>query len=597
MSYNILATDSFNTVVSEYISEEQNVLTYQSEADLEKEFIERLKSIGYEYLNITCEKDLILNLRKQLESLNNITFTNGEWNKFFTEHISNANDTIKDKTNTIQNDYIKSITREDGSLVNIKLLDKDRLHNNKVQVINQYESESSLAKNRYDVTILVNGLPLVHVELKRRGVALKEAFRQINRYQRESFWSNSGLYEFVQIFVISNGTSTKYYSNTTRDMAIKMKNGEMSKKVSNSFEFTSYWADQKNKSILDLMDFTKTFFSKNNLLNILTKYCIYTEDESLLVLRPYQIVAVEKILNKIELSNNSKVYSSTEAGGYLFHTTGSGKTLSSFVAAQLVSKLDYIDKVLFVVDRKDLDAQTIREYDRFEKGAVNGTNSTEHLKEQLEDSSKRILVTTIQKLGIFIKKYKNHAIYNKHVVIIFDECHRSQFGELHKSVTKSFKKYHLFGFTGTPIYSKNKVKSSSLDVLTTEQVFGRQLHAYTIVDAIHDENVLPFSIDYIDTFKISEKIKDTKVSSIDTDSIILHPDRIANNVTYVLDHYNQKTKRVEKYTHKGKVVSGFNSLFACSSIKMAIMYYNEFQKQIKERQLEDSSYSLKVATI
>lgn len=611
-NYNVLATSIESTVVSEYIPEIQNDTAYQSEDALEKEFIKRLEIGGYEYLSIKEEKDLIENLRKQIENLNinslgglnGMPFSDDEWKRLFEDSIANKNDGIIEKTRIIQEDYIKTLKRDDGSFVNIKLIDKENVHNNKLQVINQYEVNNTKRKNRYDVTILVNGLPLVHTELKRRGVSIKEAFNQIDRYQRESFWSNCGLYEYIQIFIISNGTYTKYYSNTTRETSIKTKNGEVSKKTSNSFEFTSYWADQNNQPINDLIDFTKTFLSKHTLLNVLTKYCIFTTEQMLMVLRPYQIVAVEKIMNRVETSTNRKVFSKPEAGGYLFHTTGSGKTLSSFVSAQQLSNLEGVEKVIFVVDRKDLDSQTIREYEKFQKGAVNGNQSTNELQRQLEDKDKdgnyhqyKIIVTTIQKLGIFVKKNKNHPIYDKHVVIIFDECHRSQFGELHKNISKSFKKYHMFGFTGTPIYAKNKGKGSDITMQTTEQVFGDKLHAYTIVDAIRDNNVLPFSIDYVNSFRPKDSLKDKQVIEIDTTGIMDSNERIEKIVTYVLDNYYQKTKKDKSYTTKGKIMHGFNSLFACESIEMATKYYNEFKKQINERKAKDKSFDIKIATI
>ncbi len=608
MAYNVLAkTDDF-TVVSEYIPEVKTETTYQSEAMLENDFIKKLENQGYEYLEIHEEKDLIDNLKKQIEALNNIEFSNKEWEFLFNTYIANKNDGIKEKTRTIQEDEVKSITLDNGNKVNIKLIDKKKLYNNKVQVINQYEV-SGKRDNRYDVTVLVNGLPLVHIELKRRGIDLKEAFNQINRYQRDSFWADSGLFEYIQIFVISNGTYTKYYSNTTRDVAVRTNMGLTKTKVSKSFEFTSFWADEKNNSITDLVDFAKTFFAKNTILKILTKYCIFTTEEQLMILRPYQIVAVEKILNKVEMSTNLGCFSKPEAGGYLFHTTGSGKTLSSFVAAQRLSTSEDIDKVIFVVDRKDLDAQTISEYEKFQKGAVNGNNSTNELKRQLEDKDKdgnykeyRIIVTTIQKLGIFCDKYKGHEIFNKHIVIIFDECHRSQFGELNEKIKKNFKKYHMFGFTGTPIYAKKA--GGKLGGKTTEGVFGQRLHAYTIVDAINDKNVLPFSIDYVNRIKVKDDIDDHKVIGIETKDVFNNPEIIANTVEYVLKNYNAKTKRSEHYeatvkikdgkseiTQK-KVMNGFNSLFACDSIQSAMLYYSEFKKQIAEK-----GSDLKIATI
>ncbi|NIA11451.1 MAG: HsdR family type I site-specific deoxyribonuclease, partial [Nitrospiraceae bacterium] len=453
------------------------------------------------------------------------------------------------------------------------------------QVINQYETDEGKRKNRYDVTILVNGLPLVHIELKRRGVAIQEAFNQINRYQRESFWASSGLYEYIQIFVISNGTHTKYYSNTTRNEHIKELNNGVKKKgkrSSSSFEFTSWWADENNKPITDLMDFAKTFFAKHTILNILTKYCVFTTENQLLVMRPYQIVATEKIINRIEISTNYKQLGTIKAGGYIWHTTGSGKTLTSFKTAQLASKLPYIDKVLFVVDRKDLDYQTMKEYDKFEKGAANSNTSTRILKRQLEDPNARIIITTIQKLDKFIKKNKGHRIFDGHVVLIFDECHRSQFGDMHSAITKAFNKYHLFGFTGTPIFAVNASSSGRVDLKTTEQAFGDKLHTYTIVDAISDKNVLPFKVDYISTLKEAENIEDKKVSSIDREAALSAPERLSNIVRYIIEHFDQKTKRNNFYKLKERRLAGFNSIFTVSSIDLAKKYYAEFKKQLED---------------
>ena len=499
--YNVVMETSNSTVVAEYEPLKRQSDSYQSESALEKEFIRMLTEQGYDYLEIHDQDTLIVNLRKQLELLNNYKFTDSEWERFFNNNIANSNDGIVEKTKKIQEDYIQVLKREDGTSKNIYLLDKKNIHNNRLQVINQYVENSGVHDNRYDVTILVNGLPLVHIELKRRGVALKEAFNQINRYQRESFWAGSGLYEYIQIFVISNGTNTKYYSNTTRESHIKeqLSTRNKSKKTSNSFEFTSYWADASNKVINDLVDFTRTFFSKHTILNVITKYCVFTSEELLLVMRPYQIVATERIINKIEVSTNYKKTGTIDAGGYIWHTTGSGKTLTSFKTAQLATNLEYIDKVLFVVDRKDLDYQTMREYDRFEKGAANGNRITKILQKQLEDETSRIIVTTIQKLSEFVKRNPNHLVFQKHLVLIFDECHRSQFGDMHKMIVKNFKNYHLFGFTGTPIFSKNAINKSNPDFCTTQQAFGDKLHTYTIVDAINDGNVLPFRIDYINT--------------------------------------------------------------------------------------------------
>ena len=597
VDYNMLISTLESTVVTEYVKEDTPVYTYQSEADLEREFIKNLQNQGYEYLIIHNEKELIANLKDKLEKLNNIIFSENEWERFFKEKIANKNESIIEKTRTIQEDYIKSFTRDNGTLVNISLIDKKNIHNNFLQVINQYEEENGNHNTRYDVSILVNGLPLIHIELKRRGVAIREAFNQINRYQRDSFWAGSGLFEYVQIFVISNGTNTKYYSNTTRARHIKEMsfNRRKVKKSSNSFEFTSYWADANNKAITDLVDFTKTFFAKHTILNILTKYCIFDTNDTLLVMRPYQISATERILSKIQLANNYKWVGKIDAGGYIWHTTGSGKTLTSFKTAQLASQLDYIDKVLFVVDRKDLDSQTQKEYDRFSKGSANGNTSTKILKAQLEDryeNKSKIIITTIQKLGHFIKQNKNHEVFKKNIVLIFDECHRSQFGELHLAITKTFKNYFMFGFTGTPIFPKNSNGSSKTLFKTTEQTFGDKLHTYTIVNAINDGNVLPFRIDYINTIKEKENIQDKKVNAIDIEKAMSDPNRIREVVSYIIEHFEQKTMRNKHYELKEQRLSGFNSIFAVSSIPVAKKYYLEFKKQ-----LEEKNKNLTIATI
>jgi len=621
-TYNIVASTDEATVVSEYVAEYKvRSEKYQSEAELEREFIKQLTSQGYEYISVHNEAALIKNLRKQLELLNDFTFTDSEWDRFFTECIANTNEGIVEKTRKIQDDYIQILKRDDGTTKNVYLLDKKNIHNNRLQVINQYEETGGKHETRYDITILVNGLPLVHVELKRRGIAIREAFNQINRYQRDSFWAASGLFEYVQVFVISNGTHTKYYSNTTRIAHIREQSSserKRSKRTSNSFEFTSFWADANNKIIPDLVDFTKTFFAKHTLLNILTKYCVFTSEDLLLVMRPYQIAAAERILSRIVVSTNYKKMGTTAAGGYIWHTTGSGKTLTSFKTAQLASALPYIDKVLFVVDRKDLDYQTMKEYDRFEKGAANGNTSTRVLQRQLEDRDEKgnphgykIIVTTIQKLDIFIRKNKQHDIYKKHVVLIFDECHRSQFGEMHQAITKSFKNYHIFGFTGTPIFAANASSGGNPLLRTTEQVFGEKLHTYTIVDAINDGNVLPFRIDFINTIKMPDYVKDKKVYNIDREKALADPQRISEIVSYVLQHFDQKTKRNSYYTFSAKWeeadkhnpkkmiekretrrVAGFNSIFAAASIPMAIRYYNEFKKQIAQ-----NNRNLTIATI
>ena len=592
--YNVVMEMQNATVVSEYEPEKKRSDAYQSEAALEKEFIRMLTEQGYEYLQIHDSETLVNNLRYQLELLNDYKFSESEWNRFFNNNIANNNDGIVEKTRKIQEDHIQVLKKDDGTSKNIYLLDKKNIHNNRMQVINQYVENDGNHDNRYDVTVLVNGLPLVHIELKRRGVALKEAFNQINRYQRDSFWAGSGLYEYVQIFVISNGTNTKYYSNTTRESHIKeqQQTRNKSKKTSNSFEFTSYWADANNKVISDLVDFTRTFFSKHTILNILTKYCVFTSEELLLVMRPYQIVATERILNRIEVSTNYKKMGTIEAGGYIWHTTGSGKTLTSFKTAQLASNLDYIDKVIFVVDRKDLDYQTMREYDRFEKGAANGNRSTKILQKQLEDDTSRIIVTTIQKLSEFVKRNNNHPVFQKHLVLIFDECHRSQFGDMHKMIVNNFKNYHLFGFTGTPIFAKNATNKSNPDFCTTEQAFGDKLHTYTIVDAINDGNVLPFRIDYVNTVKKKDGMTDKEVQAINTEEALSSHERVSKIVEYIIEHFDQKTKRNSFYDLKGQRVNGFNSMFAVASIPMAKKYYLEFKKQLEEKHKD-----LTIATI
>lgn len=618
-NFDVLASSNESTVVWKYTPEKRKSTDYQSEEALEREFIKHLQELGYEYLQISSEQELINNLRKQLEKLNDFSFSDKEWNNFYNNIIANGNDGIIEKTRKIQDDFIQVLTLDTGNTKNIKLIDKKDIHNNHVQVINQYEENAGNYQNRYDVTILVNGFPLVHIELKRRGVAIREAFNQIKRYQRDSFWSGCGLYEYIQLFVISNGTNTKYYSNTTRNQHIKdnvKTNTNKKSKTSNSFEFTSYWADANNNVISDLVDFTKTFFAKHSILNILTRYCVFTSENLLLVMRPYQIVATEKILNKIEVSTNLKTTGTVSAGGYVWHTTGSGKTLTSFKTAQLATNISYIDKVLFVVDRKDLDYQTMKEYDRFEKGAANSNTSTKILQKQLEDNNTKIIITTIQKLNQFISKNKDHEIYKKHLVMIFDECHRSQFGDMHKKIIKNFKKYHIFGFTGTPIFSVNSSSGKHEDLKTTAQAFGDKLHTYTIVDAIHDGNVLPFRIDYIDTIKNPEILTDKKVKAIDRERALLDPRRISEITKYILNHFEQKTYRNQNgsyYDHrlitnvdkmaksKNNTVSeekeirklnGFNSIFAVASIEASRLYYNELK-----RQMDLSGKKLNIATI
>ena len=618
--FNIVAQTTDNTVVTEYEPVKARSDSYQSEADLEREFIRMLTEQGYAYLPIHTEAELISNLRAQLEKLNGYTFSDKEWDRFLKDNVANPNEHIVEKTRKIQEDYVQVLKRDDGTTKNIALIDKKNVHNNFLQVINQYEvsqAEGAKHDNRYDVTILVNGLPLIHVELKRRGVPIREAFNQINRYQRDSFWAGCGLFEYVQIFVISNGTNTKYYSNSTRWNAIKDAKAPKTnkQKTSNSFEFTSFWADANNRIIPDLIDFTRTFFARHTILNILTKYCIFTSEKMLLVMRPYQITATERILNRIDIATNYKKYGTIAGGGYIWHTTGSGKTLTSFKTARLASRLPYIDKVLFVVDRKDLDYQTMKEYDRFEKGAANSNTSTKILKKQLEDPECKIIITTAQKLSIFIDKNPGHPVYQKHIVIIFDECHRGQFGDMHAAVVKNFKKYHIFGFTGTPIFAANAVRGAGSQLMTTTQVFGDQLHTYTIVDAINDKNVLPFRVDYIKTMDSDDSIEDEQVWDIDREKAFMAPQRISLVTQYILDHFTQKTYRgsrsydfnaltniadvasadrgvVEEIKQKQRL-SGFNAIFAVASVPMAKLYYEEFKKQMAA----DPTKKLRVATI
>jgi type I restriction enzyme, R subunit len=571
-----------STVVADLGEFVRKETAYQSESDLETQFIELLKDQAYDYLTINSEIELINNLKLKLEKLNNIEFSKSEWERFFSSCISSDNDSVLDKTKRIQEDHIQVLKRDNGDIKNIYLIDKQNIHNNSLQVLNQYEIEGA-RKNRYDVTILVNGLPLVHIELKRRGVDIREAFNQINRYQRDSFWAGCGLFEYIQIFVISNGTYTKYYSNTVRSQHIQELNGATKvKKTSNSYEFTSWWADANNKPIYNLIAFGKTFFAKHSILNILTKYCVFTTDPMLLVMRPYQIVATERILQKIVISENQKVLGSIQAGGYIWHTTGSGKTLTSFKTAQLASKLGSVEKVLFVVDRKDLDYQTMKEYDRFEKGAANSNVSTSILKKQLENPDVRIIITTIQKLDKFIKQNEDHAITKKRVVLIFDECHRSQFGDMHSSIKKAFNNYNLFGFTGTPIFAINSSSGNNPQLRTTEQAFGAKLHTYTIVDAITDKNVLPFRVDYINTIKLPEEIKDKQISGIDKENALLATERLEKVASYILEHFSQKTKRNASYKLKDRRVSGFNSLLATASIEAAKKYYATFKELQKD---------------
>lgn len=595
VDFDVMAFGGQATVCSALPKQQRRSSSYQSETQLEDAFVKQLCRQGYERLAVSSEEELIANLRTQLEALNRISFSDKEWTRLFKGWIAADNDGIVEKTRRIQRDHVYALRMDDGSVRNVSLIDKRNVHNNRMQVMNQYAQQGSY-DNRYDVTVLVNGLPLVHVELKRRGVAIQEAFNQIERYQRDSFWSGCGLYEYVQIFVISNGTHTKYYSNTTRFSAIEERAGKKTrgKKSSNSFKFTSWWAAADNMPIYDLVPFTATFFAKHALLNILTKYCVFDVEEKLLVMRPYQIVATERILNRILVSENNKdMLGTLRAGGYVWHTTGSGKTLTSFKTAQLASQMEGVDKVMFVVDRKDLDYQTMREYDRFEKGAVDGSESTAVLARQLANPDCRILVTTIQKLACFIKKNKGHEVYAQHCVIIFDECHRSQFGEMHVSITKHFKNYHLFGFTGTPIFADNAGNGRNFNLCTTEQAFGEKLHTYTIVDAIRDENVLPFRVDYIQTIRERDQYEDQKVYDIYREGAYKAAARIDLVTNYILDHFSQKTKRSHGYSFKGTRVMGFNSILATASIDMAKVYYTAFKRIQEERGGE----RLKVAII
>lgn len=619
--FNIVAETNENTVVTQYEPVKQRSDAYQSEAALEKEFIRMLTEQGYEYLQIHTEAGMVANIRKQLEELNDYRFSDTEWERFFKDCIANGNDGVVEKTRKIQEDNVQVLKRDDNMSKNITLIDRKNTHNNRLQVINQYvvtTDQGARHDNRYDVTVLVNGFPLVHIELKRRGIPIREAFNQINRYERDSFSDGYGLFEYVQIYVISNGTNTKYYSNSTRYNAIKDSEASKTKKgkTSNSFEFTSFWADGKNRVIPDLIDFTKTFFAKHTILNILTKYCVFTSENMLMVMRPYQITATERILNRIEIAHNYKKYGDIAAGGYIWHTTGSGKTLTSFKTARLASNLSFIDKVLFVVDRKDLDYQTMKEYDRFESGAADSNSSTKVLEKQLKNSKSKIIITTIQKLSSFIKKFpKDHPVFTKQVVIIFDECHRSQFGDMHAAIVSSFKKYYMFGFTGTPIFPANIGSIRNAKFTTTEQKFGDQLHTYTIVDAINDKNVLPFKVEYHQTMKSEPDIDDEMVRDIDRKKAFEDPQRIKKITSYILEHFDQKTYRGDKsyvynsliniaevaFAERGKIeeikqkqrLSGFNSIFAVSSVEMAKAYYEEFRNQIKA----DPTKDLKIAVI
>ena len=552
--------------------------TYQSEKELEDGMIRDLESQGYERFYGKTSEELYKNLKIQIERLNKVAFTDKEWERFLVEYLDCPNDGMIEKTRKIQENYIYDFIFDDGHLKNIKIIDKKNIHNNILQVCNQIKQKGK-HKNRYDVTILVNGLPLVHIELKKRGVSLHEAFSQIDRYGKESFNAENSLYKFVQIFVISNGTYTRYFANTTAQNK-------------NHYEFTCEWADAKNKVIRDLKDFTATFFEKRTILEVLTKYCVFDSNNTLLIMRPYQIAATERILWKIESSFQNRKSGKIGAGGFIWHTTGSGKTLTSFKTAKLATELEYIDKVFFVVDRKDLDYQTMKEYQKFQPDSVNGSKDTKELKRSIEKQDNKIVVTTIQKLNEFVKKNPSHEIYDKHCVIIYDECHRSQFGDAQKNIRKSFKNYYQFGFTGTPIFPENALGSD-----TTAGIFGAQLHSYVITDAIRDKKVLKFKVDYNDIrakFKAAETETDDKKLKELEKRMLLHPERISKIVEYILKVYNTKTHRNEYYNIKQKRLNGFNAIFAVQSVEAAKLYYEEFQKQ-QENLPEEKR--LKVATI
>jgi len=570
--YKTIAESNNFIVLDKYAPEWKTAESYQSESDLERELIQDLVNQGYEFsAAVKTPADLLANVRTQLQTLNSVLFTNGEWLRFVEIWLDKPSDGIVEKTRKVHDDYIHDFVFDDGRIQNIYLLDKKNITRNKLQVIKQFEQTGSHA-NRYDVTILVNGLPLVQVELKKRGVAIREAFNQVHRYSKESFNSKNSLFKYLQLFVISNGTDCRYFASTTQ-------------RNKNSFDFTMNWAKADNTLIKDLKDFTATFFQKNTLLNVLLHYSVFDVSNTLLVMRPYQIAATERILWKIKSSHQAKSWSSTESSGFIWHTTGSGKTLTSFKAARLATELDFIDKVFFVVDRKDLDYQTMKEYQRFSPDSVNGSDSTAGLRRNLEKDDNKIVVTTIQKLNNLMKSEADLPIYGKQVVFIFDECHRSQFGEAQKNLNKKFKKFCQFGFTGTPIFPEN-----ALGAETTASVFGRELHSYVITDAIRDEKVLKFKVDYNDVrpqFKAIETEKDEKkLSAAENKQALLHPDRIREITQYILNHFRQKTHRL----HAGN--KGFNAMFAVSSVDAAKLYYECFRELQKT-----NDKPLKVATI
>ena len=564
-------------VLDRYTRQVQIAESYQSEGDLERELIQDLSNQGYEYLPaLTTPDAMMANVRKQLQALNKVEFTDSEWVRFCEQYLNTPSDNILDKTRKVHSDYIFDFVFDDGHIENIYLFDKKTIARNSVQVIKQFEQAGSHA-NRYDVTILVNGLPLVQIELKKRGVAIREAFNQIHRYSKESFNAENSLYKFLQLFVISNGTDTRYFANTT-------------KRDKNSFDFTMNWAKSDNTLIKDLKDFTETFFKKDTLLEVILRYSVFDVSNTLLIMRPYQIAATERILWKIKCSFNGKDWAKPESGGYIWHTTGSGKTLTSFKAARLATDLDFIDKVFFVVDRKDLDYQTMKEYQRFSPDSVNGSESTAGLRCNLAKDDNKIVVTTIQKLNNLIKSEGDLPIYNKQVVFIFDECHRSQFGEAQRNLKKKFKKYYQFGFTGTPIFPEN-----ALGAETTGSVFGSQLHTYVITDAIRDEKVLKFKVDYNDVrpqFKSIETEQDEqKLSAAENKQAFLHPMRIREISQYILNHFNQKTHRAFSGA------KGFNAMFAVSSVDAAKSYYECFKNIQAESEYGPTSKPLRIATI
>ena len=571
-TYTTIAESKNFIVLDKYTKALTVCESYQSEADLEQELINDLQNQGYEYLpNIKDSVSMLSNVRTQLEKLNKVRFLDSEWKRYVETYLDKPSDTVIDKTRNIHDNYIYDFVFDDGHIQNIYLVDKANLARNKLQVIRQFEQTGSQA-NRYDVTILVNGLPLVQVELKKRGVAIREAFNQVHRYSKESFNSEHSLYKYLQLFVISNGTDSRYFANTT-------------KRNKNSFDFTMNWAKADNTLIKDLKDFTATFFQKNTLLNVLFTYSVFDTTNTLLVMRPYQIAATERLLWKIKSSYQGKNWSKSESGGYVWHTTGSGKTLTSFKAAQLATQLDFMDKVFFVVDRKDLDYQTMKEYQRFSPDSVNGSENTVGLKRNIEKDDNRIIVTTIQKLNNLMKSENSLPVYQKQVVFIFDECHRSQFGEAQKNLKKKFKYYYQFGFTGTPIFPEN-----ALGAETTASVFGRELHSYVITDAIRDEKVLKFKVDYNDVrphFKAIESEQDEKkLTAAENKEALLHPERIKEITQYILDKFRQKTHRLSGNN------CGFNAMFAVSSIEAAKIYYEIFRELQKE-----SERPLKIATI